>query len=443
MNIIGITNGPIYETMQLATKPAQLWFVSTFFSEYTRRLAVAIYEHLSQDILVPYINSKEVANIASTGQEPALKDGVGKYHDRIIFRSNIPPDELETELHKIIDQTKSGMMDLFLDPYYRTNPFYRGHHYLDKNNGFDPWHIEMGHSFLEAYIYSDFIILDYNNVGPEWFITLSEELDALEMMRPYDLSNGKGNPFIDLFDGYGNSPNRYIKHSRLYRMVPHESRPINQHTSNLLNIKEIAAGKANDDSCKTEDTAGAQGYYAVVSADGDGTGKYMHHMSDAQVKEFSSCCMKYVRCAVKLVRNYGGMAIYAGGDDLLFLAPLSKADTTKSIFSLCSEINDCFREQLKGDASLRTMNGDIPTISFGISIQHAESRLYDALLESRRLLNEVIKASVKTRNSMAVHLWAPIGREDVCMRTYNDEVDALIRDFQMRAAWLFDSNKEC
>ena len=41
-----------------------------------------------------------------------------------------------------------------------------------------------------------------------------------------------------------------------------------------------------------------------------------------KVEKFSKSCMEYTSNAAGLVKEYGGVTIYAGGDDLLFLAPI-------------------------------------------------------------------------------------------------------------------------
>lgn len=45
--------------------------------------------------------------------------------------------------------------------------------------------------------------------------------------------------------------------------------------------------------------------------------------NDKEVINFSAACLKYTKKCAELIGDYGGVTIFAGGDDLLFLAPLA------------------------------------------------------------------------------------------------------------------------
>ena len=75
---IGITIGPILQTLEEAGTPAALWFASSYFSDLTRRICQALTIHMEGiQIYSPYYSETTVDN-----------DGVGKYHDRIIFSAD-------------------------------------------------------------------------------------------------------------------------------------------------------------------------------------------------------------------------------------------------------------------------------------------------------------------------------------------------------------------
>ena len=72
---IGITIGPILQTLEEAGTPAALWFASSYFSDLTRRICQALTIHMEGiQIYSPYYSETTVDN-----------DGVGKYHDRILL----------------------------------------------------------------------------------------------------------------------------------------------------------------------------------------------------------------------------------------------------------------------------------------------------------------------------------------------------------------------
>lgn len=78
---IGLTVGPIFDTLNLASTPAALWAGSYLFSTLTKticELLVSDYNIPQENIVSPYYDP----------DEPLLnrKDGVGLFHDRVIFR---------------------------------------------------------------------------------------------------------------------------------------------------------------------------------------------------------------------------------------------------------------------------------------------------------------------------------------------------------------------
>lgn len=113
----------------------------------------------------------------------------------------------------------------------------------------------------------------------------------------------------------------------------------------IRDIQEIAEGRPEGDM-----DAKYLKYYAVVYADADGMGKFLQELSrkdtcEADTKLFSERCLSYDVKAAEVINDYGGMAIYAGGDDLLFLAPLKSRGKT---FLACVKIfPSCFRKRFQ------------------------------------------------------------------------------------------------
>lgn len=390
MNIVGITNGPIFDTIQEASSPVALWFASAVFSEYTRMLCSKITAEISDAlILSPYYD-----------ENSDLSDGVGKFHDRIIFKSNETEEQLKVALTQIIDHTKSEMIELFLDPKFQDGGSGK------TDNGFSERDIKNGRIFLQAYLYSEFVILSDENVQDNAVLAISDALDAMELMRNFP-RNDHGNPFRKLFAGRDAASNLYLKNCALLRKVTVKPNPLIDSDGNVLSIEKIAGGSAStSENPNCSDKLKKHYYYAVVSADGDGMGNYLKKIDDAHVKDFSKCCFDYVVESAARIHEFGGMPIYAGGDDMLFLAPVESTDGKKTIYKLCAEINDLFQRKLSENRELNAVkaiqDAPKPTISFGISIQFVKYPLYEALAESRYLLDGIVKSSKTTRNSMAV-----------------------------------------
>jgi hypothetical protein len=118
-------------------------------------------------------------------------------------------------------------------------------------------------------------------------------------------------------------------------------------------------------------------YVAVVQSDGDGIGELIKNLGNDPdiIQKFSSQLMAFSTEAVGHIAQFGGVPVYAGGDDLLFIAPLQN-EADKSIFDLIDEINTLFGEKVEGSA----------TLSFGVSISYYKHPLGEALATSRDLL---------------------------------------------------------
>lgn len=119
-------------------------------------------------------------------------------------------------------------------------------------------------------------------------------------------------------------------------------------------------------------------YIAVVAADGDSVGKLIAEKSrKGGLEVFSESLMEFAKDAVGQVVAYGGLPVYAGGDDLLFIAPVTneQAEKSKNVIQLCQQLNTCFKEKISENVSL----------SFGLSITYYKFPLGEAVREAYAL----------------------------------------------------------
>ncbi len=147
-------------------------------------------------------------------------------------------------------------------------------------------------------------------------------------------------------------------------------------------------------------------YYCVVHADGD-------RMSDAikekeNIENISKNLFKYCIESNHLIAEFGGQTIFAGGDDLMFIAPTISKDRTKTIFDLCEDISQHF-------------NIDKATLSFGISMNYIKYPLYEAVENSRKLLFD--KAKNEQRNNIAFNITKHSGQSfNTLIHKSDDEI---------------------
>lgn len=380
---LGITIGPIVATLSNASSPAGLWFCSTFFSNLTRRLCSSFTKKYSGEIeiLSPFFSLEN--------DEDSLKDGVGKYHDRIIirFKNNPRGDELQQEIQKIIQQVKKESVDDFPEEF------------KDESQA---------ESFFQDYLQIHYVLADEDKIYEEGkprnlILELSPYLDTLELMQTYPVSE-KGNLFHKILTykespknegGSNENKNKLIKGTKLLQDVDEGASQLLKSNGNIWSIQEIA----NCHDARRESNLKKYNYYAVVQADGDNMGNMLKGISlHKDIEAFSGNLLDYAKCAADMVGEFGGMTIYAGGDDLLFLAPVENTDG-KTVFDLCKELNKMFIEKLR---NVKTEAENNISLSFGISIQHNKFPLYEALNKARWLLENVAKE--KTKKAMAIEI---------------------------------------
>ncbi|MDD3505906.1 MAG: type III-B CRISPR-associated protein Cas10/Cmr2, partial [Sulfurimonas sp.] len=130
-------------------------------------------------------------------------------------------------------------------------------------------------------------------------------------------------------------------------------------------------------------------YYCIVHADGDKMGEAIKERTN--IEKVSENLFKYCENANKLIKEFGGQTIFAGGDDLLFFAPVLNRSQDKTIFELCDEISKDFSSKIPQ-----------ATLSFGVSINYIKFPLYEALQNSRELLFS--KAKSGSKNNIAFNV---------------------------------------
>jgi len=182
---------------------------------------------------------------------------------------------------------------------------------------------------------------------------------------------------------------------------------------------ELADGKFIKDIKSIEDIAGIQRachpevkekshhrYFCVVQADGDKVGTTVSHkdLQDGEVLKISTELVKFGLNATKLIEDFGGLPIYAGGDDLLFISPVIGKDGTH-IFQLLDAIeNKAFKgvKDVVDALHIKDDKGDEiqASLSFGVSISYYKYPLYEALESARNLLFAKAK-NIKQKKAVA------------------------------------------
>ena len=145
-----------------------------------------------------------------------------------------------------------------------------------------------------------------------------------------------------------------------------------------------------------------------MQADGDGMGNYIQQQT--KPRDFSRRCMEFCSISAARVKKYGGVPIYASGDDLLFLAPLTgkggeegetKTGEDETILDLLRGLREDFEAFWKVEGG--------PTLSFGLVIRYYKYPLYEAFEEVRTRLFGRAK-NVDGKNAVAISLQKHSGK---------------------------------
>ena len=391
MKYVGITIGPIFKTIGEAISPAGLWFGSYCFSTVTKKLCEKLVEIPTVKIFSPFYDS-------NSNQNPQ-EDGIGRYHDRILLSVD-GNTVTEEALQNIISEAKKEMAEKF--GLFNAKDF---------------------SVFVDKYLRIDFVVFNEETIneiigksekdGNNIAIILNDALDALELMAA-----GKGrtdmNLFASFFAGKKGNRNIYIKESKLFTDTKPNSQLVIKHpddSSDLKSIEDIALSRKKEENSSEEIPDGEVAptrseYYAVVNSDGDKVGTLLKALcKDLEISKqseriniFSRACLDYAGEAAKLVGKYGGMTIYAGGDDLLFIAPVH------SLFSLCSELDEMFKKTLKKGLEEVDLPDDSinVSLSFGVAVQYVKYPLYEALERARVQLYKAKESCGKRPNGSEI-----------------------------------------
>ena len=177
----------------------------------------------------------------------------------------------------------------------------------------------------------------------------------------------------------------------------------------ISSISDIGKGHGDEKKWKKYN------YYAVVRSDGDRITSIIQNLKHDEIRGFSEKCMKYCSdIADKVHKDYGGVTIYAGGDDLLALMPVEYEG--KNIFEFTKEANEHFVE------SFADFHQDV-SLSFGIFVAYERFPLYEALEESADLLFCVAK---KIKNCVAIRFQKHSGQSEGLM-IYNKALGDYIK----------------
>lgn len=434
MKYIAITIGPIVDTLLKAKKVKELWASSYLFSFMMKEIVTKINQErdIVGEVLLPV-----------TDGQPA-KNGAGLYPDRIYIKAE-NNDSLE-RVHQIIDeQIKQISIEVSeqikkkrekelsekigndLDEVFKTGKdgenikinadslkvdalkdFFKIYAFMVEIQ-------EGGNIIEELSAYCDTIELQ-NRIDNDqaYNVILKELLNICESpILVNDAVDNKAELEIESLIDISTKNFKLIEESKYLEIVKERVRLVKSNNIDdekfmIDRLKQQFSGKFK----------ARHKYFAMVHADGDNIGKIIKLIGGDpdEIKAFSRSLYSFAKEATNIIKSQGGVPIYMGGDDMLFLAPIicGKKDETQekqyiptSIFHLIKDLDQCFDEILIKEyidkRNFPENEKPSPSMSYGIAISHHKYPLYEVRNSSYEQL-QYVKTKCKDKNAVQVFL---------------------------------------
>jgi len=336
MKHIALTIGPIVDTLSLGRKTSEVWMASYIFSSFMKNSIKALREETDAKFIIPFVDNEILKE---------RDNGVGMFHDRFILTSEtLTIDKVEEILLKQKDTIAKMVAKSIKADEKKVKDFFR--------------------QYLQTYLF------ETNEDFENPVLDISNIMDSIELYTPR----------LEADDDYiRRFLNRDIILNSALAKTSFGKKP------SFDSIEAIASQENGTDMNSSKN---AYKYIAIIYADGDSLGKYIKSQSD--VTQVSKKLFDFDKKASKTIKEFGGLPIFIGGDDLIIFAPV--LNSGKTVFNLLNDLSKDYKEALETNES---------TLSFGVSLTYYKYPLYEALARARDALFGVAK-NYKGKNAIAL-----------------------------------------
>jgi CRISPR-associated protein Cmr2 len=420
---IAITIGPIYKTFQNVRKTRELWAASYTFSFISKRIIEGIKELKEDTVLLPYYNK----------QTPK---GIGLYPDRIFVKKSdtVNIEAIENVKDSVINEVSqwsgNGDSNEFLRNYFRIysveystsdseNPVSIGNELLDTAELRNLWELEESKNELLSF-FRAVNKIPYND--GKWIVNHFEQKDVFNEIRFESLPEISTRAIRNI---------DVAKYKELVREYCYKD-TTGDEEGFIKKLKKELNKKG-----KPENFKNYHKYIAIIKADGDKVGAYIKAIKSDFEKDLTTLSKSLHEWGIEsagLIKEYSGIPIYIGGDDVLFLAPIV-GNNKQSILGLIKNLNESFQACFKALPERKGEDGNVikPTLSFGLSITYYKYPLYEALNKANQLLD----IAKKTRNACSISLLKHSGSSfDISIS--NDDSEDVGKSFQALNTFFID-----
>ena len=371
MKYTGINIGPVVSTISMGRKPREIWAASYMFSF----LMECIINNIPDSVI-----------IVSPAKLPKNeKNGIGLYPDRVFVKG-------EFDVNKVIEDALADFKEV---------------------TGIDGSYVNVMHVTIDG---------DDSSKDKDTIKRLNLLLDRTELYnRP--VGDDARKKVLELIREKEKSPlfeqafsSNKFKIPYLAEIATQKLETLNDSVWKKLCDKYRGKDSNNDgdedyfyqelknDFKKTygEDYFSFYKYICIVQADGDNMGKIVSSISADNVLKVSDALLEYGKKACEKIKSYGGLPIYAGGDDLLFIAPVNGKNN--NIFGLIDEIDKLYADDVDKSIDDFRPNNLHTYLSYGLSISYYKYPLNEAFKDARNLLDKAKNVTInkeKLKNAVS------------------------------------------
>ncbi|MCD6432864.1 MAG: hypothetical protein J7L21_02375, partial [Sulfurimonas sp.] len=341
--------GPIVDTLSLGRKTSEVWMASYLFSSFMKNTIRKIRASSDASFIIPYVDDEVLKE---------QDDGIGMFHDRFILKSDTLTLE---EVEKILQEGKDEIAKM-----------------VAGSIGKDESKVKAFFTqYLQTYLFETSETFD----NP--ILDISKIMDSIELHTPMLEAD---EDYMRLFLNRDIILNSSLAKTSFGKKPSFEA------------IDAIAAQELGEDI----EVRNAHKYIAIIYADGDNLGSYIKSQSD--VTSVSKKLFEFDKKAAQTIKNYGGIPLFIGGDDLIIFAPL--LNNGETVFDLLNRLSEDYTTALETTES---------TLSFGVSLTYYKYPLYEALERARDALFNIAK-EYGGKNAVAVSAQKHSGQSfDFCI----------------------------
>ncbi len=439
MKHTALTIGPIYKTITKAKKTRELWGASYFLSAFMENVINELKSKgLKDEIIIPFPNARDF-------DEPGNYKSAGVFPDRLIMEGE-HFDALNDAVNQTIERFKNyfpeeckGKLDDYFQKYFRFNiveaDIEREEEEREKEEKEKANVIfEMNKLLAASELQSDLL--------PEDPLCFEEFLWNIKGSGLYKQVFGTNRSFPSLIEISLNKmlpPHESELQEKLDKIIDQTIKQDKNDDSDsdiIKQINEIREGPADENKSNGDKKKSLKDYFknphkyiAIVQSDGDNVGKLIKAIYEKDphlIKDFSKALSEFAFEAVKAIKNYGGEAVYAGGDDLLFFAPVITHE--KNIINLLDEIDEIFNAKIVCNPKFKDIvqnlqdedgNKITPSVSYGLSVTYYKFPMHEALKSAVNLLFGRAKSGKKNNIAYRFHKHSGQSFEDVLYKGEN------------------------